>query len=409
MNFNEHLKRKDLPRVEYPFVKRSRRWTDRLLTTYLKRFNSRLQPMKPIALVNGMAAYDLTQPPMDSEPGSRIVKQGFDFVVRKKPATPVAMVFMLNAACNMRCTHCSARNHMGPDRKALEYEEIIDLADQFLDLGGAAFVITGGEPTLHPRLLDIIDHVDKSKAVVSMFTNGYKIADMADELVSAGLYSALISLDADTAEVHDERRRKQGAFDRAVAGVRRMRDIGALVGISTYMTRPDLAEGYFDRVVDLGTDLGVQQIFMFDCVPTGALLNERDRVLTPGDRDNLRELVKGQNANPSGPAIMGQSWVNSAEGFGCFAGFHQMYVTATGAVAPCDFTPITFGNVRDESLKTVWDRMRASEEWGERFMDCRMQDPEFRANTVDLLSDDESWPVPYERILELRAERDRAS
>ena len=410
MNFFEHLQRSDLPRVEYPFVSRSKRLGDRLLSTYLKRFNSRLQPMKPIALVNGMATYDLTQPPMESEAGSRVLRSGFDYVVRKKPASPIAMVFMLNAACNMKCLHCSARNHMGPDRKPLEYAEIIDLADQFVEMGGSAFVITGGEPTLHPRLLDIIDHVDKSKAVVSMFTNGFKIEEMADELLSAGLFSALVSLDSDQAAVHDERRQTAGAFDQAVNGVKRMRELGALVGISTYMTRPDLHDGYFDRVVDLGTGLGVQQIFMFDCVPTGAMLHERERVLTPDDRAHLRELVKGQNAAPSGPAIMGQSWVNSPEGFGCFAGFHQLYVTATGDVAPCDFTPITFGNVREERLQVVWDRMRASEEWGERFMDCRMQDPEFRANTVDLLGDDnDTWPVPYEKILELRAERDRTS
>ena len=148
---------------------------------------------------------------------------------------------------------------------------------------------------------------------------------------------------------------------------------------------------------------------MFDAVPTGAFLNERDLVLSPDDRAAIRELVKAQNASPTGPAVMGQSWVNSPEGFGCFAGFYQLYVSANGDVAPCDFTPISFGNVRDEPLGKIWRRMRDSEEWGSRHNECRMQDPEFRRNTVDLVPEGTPWPVPYEALVELRAARDGAA
>ncbi len=409
MDFFEHLQRADLPRVDYDFVRRSSRISDRLMGVYLRRFNNRLKPMKPIALVNGMPAYDLTQPPFESEPGSRVLWAGFDYVIRRKPPRPIAVVHMLNANCDMRCRHCSARNHMDKGNKALDYEETIDLADQFVEMGGSAFILSGGEPTLHPRLLDIIDHVDKSKAVVAMFTNGSHLVDMADELKAAGLFAPLVSLDSEQPDVHDRLRGREGAFTNAVAGIEKMLEVGSLVGISTYMTRPDLHDGYFDRIVDFGTKLGVHQIFMFDAVPTGALIHDKDLAMTPAERSQLKELVKGQNANPVGPAMMGQSWVNSEEGFGCFAGFYQFYTTAYGDVAPCDFTPITFGNVRENSLQEVWDRMRASEEWGVRHMNCRMQDPEFRANTVDLLPPGTEFPVPYERILELRAERDRSA
>jgi len=395
MDFFEHLKRTDLPRLQSAHVRPTRKLSDRLLTAYLKRFNHRLAPMKPIALVNDMPVYDITQPPMGSMVGSRVLRTGFDYVVRKKPARPIAMVFMLNAACNMKCRHCSARNHMGTDRKPLQYEEILDLSDQFLEMNGAAFVITGGEPTLHPRLLDIVDHVDKDKAIVSMFTNGYRLEEMAEDLLSAGMFGVLVSLDSDRPEVHDELRRTAGAFDTAMRGIDKLKELDALVAISTYMTKPDLDGGYFDRMVDLCTSKGAHQLFLFDTVPTGALLHERSLVLSPQDRSTVKELVKGQNASPSGPAVMGQSWVNSEEGFGCFAGFYQMYVTAYGDVTPCDFTPISFGNVRDEPLQTIWDRMRASEEWGQRHMECRMQDECFRSKTIDLLPDDTTWPVSY--------------
>jgi len=408
MDFHEQLKfRADLPVINYPHVNRARRLSDKLLSGYLKLFGSRLRPMKPIALVNGdMVVYDLTQPPMDSDSGARVLRTGFDFMVRKKEARPINMVLMLNSACDMKCVHCSAREYMKSGRKPLAYEEVKDLVDQFVDLNGASLIYSGGEPTLHARLVELVDHAPKDKCVVSIFTNGSRLADMAHELRSAGLFGTLVSLDAATPEVHDERRRSPGAFAQAMRGIEALHEEGMLTGISNYMTRQDLARGEWDRVMALAESVDAHQVFMFDAVPTGALMHNLDARLTPEDRGHLRELTKAQNGKPSGPAVMGQSWVNSPEGFGCFAGFYQLYVNAFGDVCPCDFTPISFGNIREEPLARIWSRMRTSEDWGQRFGDCRMQDDAFRAGTVDLIPEGTAWPVSYQTILELRRQRE---
>jgi len=405
VHFFEHLERPDLPRVEHAHVRRATGFLDRLLGGYVKLFNERLKPMKPIALVNGLPAYDLTQPPMGSEAGARVLRDGFDYVVLKREAKPITMVLMVNSACNMACTHCSARTYLKSGRPGLSFEEIKSLADQFLDLGGSSFILSGGEPTLHPRVLDIVDHVDKSRSVVAMFTNGTRLPELANELKSAGLFGTLVSIDSADPAHHDRLRGFDGAYKKAVIGIEKLLSEGMLAGISTYVSRRGLDGGAFESMVELGTDLGVHQLFVFDAVPTGALIDNQDVVLGPQGRFRLRELIKGQNANPAGPAVMGQSWVNSSEGFGCFAGFYQLYVDAAGDVTPCDFTPITFGNVREEPLEVIWKRMRASEDWGVRFHECRMQDPEFRRRTIDLLPPDTEFPVPYETIRRLRREK----
>ena len=244
MDFHAQLKRDDLPRVDYPFIPRATRLRDRLLGGYLKLFNKRLAPMKPIATVNGMPAYDLTQPPMGSQPGARILRTGFDYVVRKREARPITMVLMANGRCDMGCRHCSAREYMRSGSDPLAYGEIIDIIDQFLALNGASVVLSGGEPTLHPRLLDIIDHVDKTQATVSMFTNGSRVAEMADELRGAGLFGTLVSLDSDDPAHHDEYRRREGAYATAVGAVEALRERNCLVGISTYVTKPAHQDGY---------------------------------------------------------------------------------------------------------------------------------------------------------------------
>jgi MoaA/NifB/PqqE/SkfB family radical SAM enzyme len=405
MHFFEHLERPDLPRVEHSHVRRATGFLDRLLEGYVKLFNERLKPMKPIALVNGMPAYDLTQPPFGSEPGSRVLRCGFDYVVLKREARPINMVLMANSTCNMACRHCSARVYLKSGRPALTYEEITGLIDQFQDLGGASFILSGGEPLLHPRVLDIVGHVDKSKCVAAMFTNGTRLKEMAGELKSAGLFGTLVSIDSADPAHHDRLRGFDGAFKQALAGVERLLADGMLVGLSTYVSRQGLEGRAFESMVELGASVGVHQLFVFDAVPTGALIDRQEVVLGPDGRARLKELIKAQNANPAGPAVMGQSWVNSSEGFGCFAGFYQLYVNAAGDVTPCDFTPITFGNVRQEPLAAIWKRMRESEDWGQRFRECRMQDPDFRRRTIDLLPPGTDLPVPYETVLKLRREK----
>ncbi len=402
MDFFDQLQRDDLPRVSHPGLARDVRRSSRAVQPLVRLFRRRLRPLKPLALVNGMVAYDLTQPPLESEPSMRIMRTAFRHRFLRHEPRPITLVLMTTAACNMRCRHCSAERTMRRGGNSLSYEELCDVLDQFVELGGASVVFSGGEPTLHPRLLDLVARVPASKAITAMFTNGSRIdATLAGELYSAGMYSVLVSIDSPERCEHDAWRGSEGAFDRGLQAARHVREAGMLAGLSSYMSRDGLVHGGFQKLTRLAEDVGVHQLFLFDAVPTGALLHDTEMILGPGNRARLREMVSSYNGLPYGPGIMGQSWVNSSEGCGCFAGFYQTYLSADGELTPCDFTPISFGNVREAPLLDLWRAMRASPEWGRRFGECRMQDPEFRRTHIDVIPEDEPLPVRYQRILEL--------
>ena len=42
---------------------------------------------------------------------------------------------------------------------------------------------------------------------------------------------------------------------------------------------------------------------------------------------------------------------------GCGAGCTRLHVTALGHVTPCDFSSISFGNIQQENIETIWKRM----------------------------------------------------
>jgi len=407
VDFFEQLEHGGIPEFTYPELRRASGLKAALTRQYLKLFRSRLRTFKPVGLVNGMPVYDLTQPPLHSEPGQRILDAGAAYKLLGRPARPIAAVLGITHACDCDCRHCSARDYMRGGRRTLDYEELIDLFDQVLEAGAASIVLTGGEPTLHKRLLDLVAHVPKDKATVSMFTNGARLdRAFAEELRSAGLFAALVSLDSPDPATHDAYRRREGAFATGVRAIEALQAAGSLAGMSTYFTRGALHAGVFEETVDLARRLGVNQILGFDSVPVGAMRQESAaNRLTPEDREELKRRTMEVNATSGLPGLMGQSWINSPEGFGCFAGFYQVYVSASGDVMPCDFTPISFGSVQGEPFALIWKRIRDSAEWHGQAQHCRMQDDCFRAHSVDLIPHDEPLPVSYERLQELRSER----
>ncbi len=86
---------------------------------------------------------------------------------------------------------------------------------------------------------------------------------------------------------------------------------------------------------------------------------------------------------------MTQNWSNSGRGFaksfGCLAGNYQFHISAFGDFMPCDFTPISFGNVRQYSIEHLWEKLISHPAWRSHRNDCRMQSPDFRSRYIDPL------------------------
>jgi hypothetical protein len=112
-------------------------------------------------------------------------------------------------------------------------------------------------------------------------------------------------------------------------------------------------------------------------------------------------LERHYNQQEGYPHVTTQALVNGPEGSGCFGGFTQFYMTAYGDVDPCDFTPLTFGNIRDEPLTNIWACLLSHPAYSNRCRHCRMQDPEFRRQYIDPIPDDVLLPWPaFEELMD---------
>ncbi|MCD6308541.1 MAG: methyltransferase domain-containing protein, partial [Candidatus Latescibacteria bacterium] len=89
----------------------------------------------------------------------------------------------------------------------------------------------------------------------------------------------------------------------------------------------------------------------------GNLAGDTDAVLS----EEERARVLGFQAEISGrddlPILSSFLYLESAEAFGCGAGLTHLYIDGSGEVSPCNLVPLSFGNVADEPLEAILERM----------------------------------------------------
>ena len=360
----------------------------------LKRLIERMNKEKVAAILNGKIVVSLYLPPIPSKAFKRVIKNQ----IKKKlglPYGPDAATLAVTGKCNCKCLHCSAARRENAELSTQEWKEIIA---QLLNMGTYNITFTGGEPLLREDLTELICYVDKEKAITQVFTNGYLLSEeKLNELAKSGLYAIQVSIDSPTPEEHDRNRGIKGLFDKAVEGIKIVKEKGILVGISSYVKHEDLKKGNVERLISLAEELEVNELTIFDLVPTGKLLSQ-NVFLTEDDREKLVQIYLRENEKDYGPRVSIMSFVNSPLGAGCFGGDFQIHITNSGEVTPCDFTPLSFGNVRKESLRQIWKKIRRHPEYGCWREKCRMQNPAFRRKYIERIPADAKLPYPIERL-----------
>jgi MoaA/NifB/PqqE/SkfB family radical SAM enzyme len=181
---------------------------------------------------------------------------------------------------------------------------------------------------------------------------------MALDLKNAGLFSVSISLDHWKEAEHDQIRRYKGAFRTAMNAIDIFRSIGGVhVGVSAVLSKEMLKQTLVEEYLDFLQSLGIHEVWLSETKPSVAAYWKKDMIISQEEQSMLFQLQDRYNKT-------GRMTVNylghfeDARHFGCSAGHKMVYVDAFGEVSPCVFIPMTFGNVKEQSVKDIYKSMR---------------------------------------------------
>lgn len=334
---------------------------------------------KIIHFRDGYPVYSLSTPALFSKPAANFIARALYRSIQNKNL-PNMMSFAVNDICNATCEHCSfftAVEEKG--RNLLTVQQARQLIKDTQDLGVSVINFVGGEPLMREDLPEIIRAVNKDFSTTILFTNGWHLLERAAELKKAGLDSIYISIDAANPEKHDKFRQKQGLFDRAIRGIRKAKELGFSTGISTTMTPESYQDGELSRIVKLGKEIGIHEVLVFDAMPTGRYKERQDLVDNNNWVEDMIQSAKKYNQNPNYPGVVFFAYFSSYRSVGCSCGTSYFYTSPYGDIMSCDFNHAKFGNILEEPLWRIWERLTTLPEFCQaKWGGCKIKDSEFR-------------------------------
>jgi MoaA/NifB/PqqE/SkfB family radical SAM enzyme len=203
--------------------------------------------------------------------------------------TLVEYTVRVNFHCNQACTFCFVSTHLPPPADAA-----VRAAIERAGREGAALVLSGGEPTLNPRLLEYVQLAKRAGVhAVELQSNAIRLADpaLARALVAAGVERAMISLHGSTAAISDAITCAPGTFAATIRGIDRLMETPVRVRLNFVFCQGNYSD--FPEFVDLVAAQWPRAAIVFSFVGSHTDVVPRTTALIPRFTDVLPSLLRG--------------------------------------------------------------------------------------------------------------------
>lgn len=217
--------------------------------------------------------------------GMRSVQRYKKRLKRGEYFPPFIYISIINS-CNLRCQGCWV--DVAAERQTIDVAAMNRLVGEAKAAGNSFFGILGGEPFMHPELLEILgQHPD---CYFQVFTNGQLITDaVAKELRRLGNITPLVSIEG-TEIVSDQRRGRQGVYTRSMAGLQNCLNNKVLTGVCTSLCRTNIDDLLTEAWVDRLIEMGAMYLWYHTYRPVGPDSNP-DLALSPEQQRRARQFV----------------------------------------------------------------------------------------------------------------------
>jgi MoaA/NifB/PqqE/SkfB family radical SAM enzyme len=267
--------------------------------------------------------------------------QRFKKRIKKGDYFPPFLYISIINSCNLRCQGCWVKvdgpsNYLSADKM----DKIINDAKKH---GNSFFGILGGEPFMHPELLEILGrHPD---CYFQIFTNGQFITDeIAGKLRKLGNCTPLISIEGNTV-VSNERRGRLNVYNHTLTGLENCLKNRLITGVATSVCQTNiddlLSESWVQRLIDMG----VHYVWYHTYRPVGAD-SHPELALRPEQVLRVRKfIVNLRKTMPIG--VIDAYWDDKGQALCPMATGISHHINPWGQIEPCPIIQFAKDTVHD--------------------------------------------------------------
>lgn len=260
---------------------------------------------------------------------------------------PLFSTFEITQSCNLKCKHCYNFDRLGPNsqlpQQFIELSFAKDIIEQLAQLGSISLNITGGEPLLHPQLLNIVGHAKKNNFHLRLKTNGLLLSEeVAQKLFEHGLREVDISLYGENEEDYLSFCGKTG-FQKTISAIQNAKRANLKVNISLI-----LHKGNFKKLSKL----------IAICEQLGVFYNVSDEITDRHDKTDAKSKLGLSQEDYlyllNTPHSYFFEHKNPERNLLCGCARTVIGINVYGDVYPCIGAPLFCGNLRKDSLENIW-------------------------------------------------------
>ncbi len=174
--------------------------------------------------------------------------------LRGRKRYPVVLMLEPLMRCNLACAGCGKIQYPAHIlKKDLSPEECLRAVDE---CGAPMVSIPGGEPLMHPRIVEIVEGILARKKFVYLCTNGLLMKEKLHLFKPSEYFSFVVHMDGQR-EHHDFSVCREGTYDKAIDAIREALRLGFRVTTNTTLFEgadPHSVREFFDEMMDLGIE-----------------------------------------------------------------------------------------------------------------------------------------------------------
>jgi MoaA/NifB/PqqE/SkfB family radical SAM enzyme len=299
-----------------------------------------------------------------------------ELTYRRAPLrAPFNVCLWLTDTCNLACKYCYAMPFSG---RRMDGARVLRLIDELADAGVFDLTLAGGEPLLHPQILDIVDRAAGRGLRVGLLTNATRLdLETARELerrTSERNFIVQVSIDSLDPAVNDSVR---GRTELVVENLLALATTSIQVQVACVLSKANVATAHllidqlypaikrfhFLNVQRTEQALKHPHLLLDDeeCEAFWLRLAEHSRKFPP---DLFLPSLRVQMRARGGADVTPEFNVHEQATFACAscsAGWTHINVTSTFDMLGCDIAKdhTVMGNLRDRTFEEVWHSEQA--------------------------------------------------
>jgi MoaA/NifB/PqqE/SkfB family radical SAM enzyme len=262
--------------------------------------------------------------------------------VKKGEFFPPFLYISIINSCNLRCQGCWV--DVAAKQQTIDLPAMNRLIDQAKEVGNSFFGILGGEPFMHPEVLEIFEaHPD---CYFQVFTNGQLITDeVAERLRRAGNVTPLVSIEGSEI-VSDVRRGRGNVYRDSLAGLENCLNNKLFTGVCTSVCQSNIDDLLNEHWVDRLIEMGAMYLWYHVYRPVGPDPHP-ELALTPEQQLQVRRfVVEMRAAKPI--AIIDAYYDHDGQALCPAATGISHHISPWGDIEPCPIVQFAKESIHDD-------------------------------------------------------------